>query len=419
MTLFGSAVVYFIFHSFLKMFSIFLLCLLLGQGALSYDHHIHNASDLIAFSNKVNSGSTYSVITIFLDADIDFSDGLSEQFEPIGKDSSKYFRGTFNGQGHTISNLVMNSSSEDVGLFGFSRGATIRNVVMDSSCSVVSSYSNTSSVYVGGIVGYCSDCTIENTVSMASVSFTGNTSWSLHLGGIAGLSASNNEAIVKNCANYGSVALSGTAGSPANIGGIVGYSWGSSGKTYIQNCLNYGTIKCNGTTIRSLYIGGIIGQAYGTNNLENCVSGGKITSNKQGYIGSVVGYVSPTTNISHCYWTSDVGNYKACGDGSPTIDNETKDFSLSTTTVNSLNSYNSSWSKWLLNTNNKSATFKVNSGKGFSLSSQLILLPNFAESENHNFSGWFEDEECTKEFTGSSVEADTILYGRLGMHCDL
>ena len=41
----------------------------------------------------------------------------------------------------------------------------------------------------------------------------------------------------------------------------------------------------------------------------------------------------------------------------------------------------------------------------------IILLPSLAESENHTFSGWFEDEDCTKEFTGSSVEADTVLYG--------
>ena len=77
---------------------------------------------------------------MFLDADIDFSGGLSEQFEPIGTSNSNSFQGTFDGQGHTISNLAMKSSSQYVGLFGRSKGA-IRNVVLDSSCSVVSSYS--------------------------------------------------------------------------------------------------------------------------------------------------------------------------------------------------------------------------------------------------------------------------------------
>ena len=151
--------------------------------------------------------------------------------------------------------------------------------------------------------------------------------------------------------------------------------------------------------------------ASGTNNIENCVSCGKITSNKQGYIGGVAGYAYSSATITHCYWSSDDGYNKVCGSGSPTIDNETKQVSLNTTTMNYLNNFNSLWNKWLLNTNSKTVTFKVNNGRGFNLSSQLILLPSLAESENHTFSDWFEDEDCTKKFTGSSVEAETTLYG--------
>ena len=77
----------------------------LGEGEL----HINNASDLISLSKNVSSGTTYSGTTVLLDADIDFSDGLSEQFEPIGYyntyDGYKSFQGTLYGQGHTISNL--------------------------------------------------------------------------------------------------------------------------------------------------------------------------------------------------------------------------------------------------------------------------------------------------------------------------
>ena len=262
------------------------LLLLLGQGVLNYEHHISNASDHVAFSRNVSIGTSYSGTTVFLDADIDFS-GFSEQFESIGKsDNYYYFQGTFDGQGHTISNLAMNSSSSDyAGLFGYSNGATIRNVVLDSSCSVVSSYSGSS--HVGGIVGYCyasnSPSVIENNVNMASVSFTGSASRSLYIGGIVGrLYAPSNDVTVKNCANYASVTHSGNTSSteyPVYIG-IVGYSSGSSpNKVFIQNCLNYGTVNHNGTTAGSLYLGGILGFAWrGTNTIENCVSVGKITS---------------------------------------------------------------------------------------------------------------------------------------------
>ena len=90
---------------------------------------------------------------MFLDADLDFSGGLSEQFEPIGsKETRKSFQGTFDGHGHTISNLTIKSFLWYVGLFGHSEDATIRNVVLDSSCSVVSLLSGSSNVYAGGIL---------------------------------------------------------------------------------------------------------------------------------------------------------------------------------------------------------------------------------------------------------------------------
>ena len=148
------------------------------------------------------------------------------------------------------------------------------------------------------------------------------------------------------------------------------------------------------------------------------MSAGKITSGKQAeysnYIGSVVGYVESgkTTTITHCYWTSDVGNYNAYGSGNPTIGSETKQITLNTTTVDNLNSYNSSWNKWLLNTNNKPITFKINNGKGFSFSSQLILLPDPANTKTE-FRGWFTDNALTEKFTASEVATDTTLYGSL------
>ena len=73
--------------------------LLLGQGALSYEHHINSATDLIEFSNNVNSGKSYSGITVFLGADIDFSDGLSEQFEPVGNTETFTSKGYLMGRG--------------------------------------------------------------------------------------------------------------------------------------------------------------------------------------------------------------------------------------------------------------------------------------------------------------------------------
>ena len=220
---------------------------------------------------------------------------------------------------------------------------------------------------------------------------------------------------MRNCANYGSITHSGTVYG-VFIGGIVGLSEGGNLSTnYIQNCFNYGAINHNGTTTSNLCIGGILGYIYGANNIENCANNGKITtttiSGKNNYIGSAIGYIdSGATSITHCYWTSDVG-YDSIYEYKPNSSSATLKKYNTTTTVDNLNSYNSSWNKWLLNTNNWTVTFKSNNDNGFNLSSQLILLPSLAESENHTFSGWFEDEDCTKEFTSSFVEAEIVLYG--------
>ena len=153
-----------------------LCCFLLSPQAAFTDegvYHISSASDLIYFSKNVSAGTSFEGTTVFLDADVDFSGGLSEQLEPIGKNNSFSFQGTFDGQGHTINNLTMRSSSQNIGLFGYPSGVTIRNVVFDSSCSVVSSYTSLNA-YAGGIIGMCNSCTVESTVNMANVSFMVN-----------------------------------------------------------------------------------------------------------------------------------------------------------------------------------------------------------------------------------------------------
>ena len=203
--------------------------LLWGECALCAELRINSADELIGFSENVSKGVDYSEITVFLDSDIDFS---GKTFEPIGNYSNS-FLGTFDGQGYTISNLVMNSTSQYVGLFGYSEGTTIKNVVMDSSC-FVTSYTDYSSgtTFIGSVIGYCysggEQCTILNTVNMANISFLGNSNkMDLNIGGIVGgLNPSkNNEAFLSNCANYGFISHRGTS-DDTYIGGIVGKSYG-------------------------------------------------------------------------------------------------------------------------------------------------------------------------------------------------
>lgn len=165
------------------------------SGVLSDEVRISSAAGLIDFSKAVNTGKDYSGTTVLLDADIEFTSGTSSQFEIIGDEYE--FLGTFDGQGHKISNLKINATAtEYVGLFGLSSDITIRGLVIDSTCSITYSHTdNADGVKIGSVIGELdqsatSVCLIENIVNMGSVFAVSDEIPDvlyLHIGGIAGM----------------------------------------------------------------------------------------------------------------------------------------------------------------------------------------------------------------------------------------
>ena len=379
------------------------------------DMVIHSANDLIEFSNAVNSGETsFFGATVLLGSDIDFSEGLSELFSPIGNYSGSHFDGTFDGQGHTISNLAMEPPLQFFGLFGF-LGGSIRNVVIDSSCSFTIPGLFFNTAYAGSLIGYLSSsdqpCTIENNVNMADITLTEYVEGYFYLGGIAGFADSSGyESSFKNCANYGSIIFSASSPLPV-IGGIIGhaYTTSSSNNIYIQNCLNHGSILYYDTPTYEAKIGGIIG--YGKGSLNNCVFSGSISS---GYssdkIGSLIGESSGST-IAHSFWTKE--GYDICGSGGLSADSDCSFAPLSISLVDDLNEYSTSysWNSWLLNEDEKSVVFRINNRDGFIAGYKIIILTSLADSSERTFSGWFNDDLLTSSFTDSEVSSDTVLYG--------
>ena len=422
-----------------------LLWLGTSMRALGSEMRITSVDKFIQFKDNVNKGTNYSGTTVFLDSDLSLA---GKSFEPIGT-SSNYFCGTFDGQGHVISNLEMTSSSQCAGLFGYSKGLAIKNVILDSSCSITSSFSDSGDAFIGGIIGRCEakngPCTIENSVNMGSVTFSGNVNgdgYHLYLGGIAGglYSSSDHSQTVKNCANYGVITHSGES-EGSRIGGIIGHSYNSSSmikSAYIYNCLNNGTITHNGTTSNGLCLGEIAGKTYYTT-IENCVSGGKISlltgATNKNYTGSIVGYVESYTNINYTYFTSDLSGYSKYGGGTPselnTLSYDSTSFELdgtvsigsytATSLIDALNTYADyytfrDYSHWLLNNEKNAVSFTINKNSPFALNSQIILLPSLANDGDMSFDGWYTDDGFTTPLTEYEVTSDTELYGRTCGH---
>ena len=411
----------------------------LVNGAIGDEEfRITSVDEFIQFKDNVNSGNNYSGTTVFLDSDMDFT---GKTFEQIGKEYSRCFSGTFDGQGHVIRNLEMTSLYEwHVGLFGYSRGLTIKNVILDTSCSITSTFRNYDYANIGGIIGRCESangpCIIENSVNMGSVTFRGESGGELFLGGIAGyIDSSRHDPIVKNCANYGDVTHSGKS-SRSYSGGIVGYSGSlSSDKImYIHNCFNHGSIAHSGTTSEYLYIGGIVGYSYYTT-IENCVSGGKISffteAPRNNYIGSIAGEAYLGTSISYTYITSDLSDYKEYGRYSPSKFNilkyDSATFELNdtvsigsykgTSLIDALNaaadSYkDSDFSHWLLSKENNAVIFTINRKSTFKMNYPIILLPSLSSEGTMRFIGWYTDDDLTTPLTEFEITDETELYGK-------
>lgn len=258
-----------------------------GYGDNNSPYLIKSAEDLKFLVNNVNSGTkSYAGKAIRLDTDIRVT---ADEWTPIGIDS-KYFEGTFAGNGHTISGkLTGTGAAAHFGFFGFTKGATIQNLHIMADVSYACTGKG---LEIGGLVGkmfggkllYCST---SGTVSGSS---TGSTT----IGGLGG----NLCASLLDCTNRADVTLGNTTG---YVGGLAGYLRDYDRiQLVVQNCVNYGAVS---TTVASgtgtfIAMGGIAGMTMKTseygNTLTDCVNYGKVTGALQtsgiSYTGGLFGY---------------------------------------------------------------------------------------------------------------------------------
>ncbi|MBR2615876.1 MAG: right-handed parallel beta-helix repeat-containing protein [Clostridia bacterium] len=123
---------------------------------------ISDARALESFQFAVNGGDSYANVVVMLSADIDMKDAYYGVWYPVGQTGATQFQGTFDGHGHTIKNLNIDSSKQtgahySSGLFGWLNNATVKNLTVENA-TVIGNHN------VGVIAGYMetSGCTISN-----------------------------------------------------------------------------------------------------------------------------------------------------------------------------------------------------------------------------------------------------------------
>ncbi len=239
-------------------------------SGLSNSYEIATADDLAAFAKAVNNTSGYWYGTVTLTADIDLG---AHYWIPIGDDDS-YLIGTFDGRGHTIKGMTVDTEGlYNVGLFGSNHG-TIKNVHLGASCSVTGTEVEGYIFLVGSICGNNSG-TVENCSNAGTVTNSYDT-----VGGICG----ENWGTIKKCYNAG--AVKGTK----NVGGICGHNRGG----FVKNCYNTGDIE--GTS----NVGGVCGyNSYYA--IANCYNTGTVTGDSN--TGKIVG--NNWNEIGNSYYLAD------------------------------------------------------------------------------------------------------------------
>ena len=279
-----------------------------GSGTAEDPYQIANGAQLAKLAQDVNGGNNYAGTYFVLTADILLNDTANwtswnestapaNSWTPIGSDANQ-FKGTLDGDGHSVSGIYVNSNEHYQGFVGYlGVNGIIQNIgvkesyikggnrvggVCGDNYGTVSNCYNTGCVtgkyYVGGVCGDNNYGTVTNCYNTGSVEGYSN------VGGVCGL---NDGGTVTNCYNSGSV-----AGTGSTVGGVCGYN-----NRTVTNCYNTGSVT--GTDS----VGGLCGLNDG-GTVTNCYNSGSVAGTD--YVGGVCGDNNISGTISNCYNTGSV-----------------------------------------------------------------------------------------------------------------
>lgn len=277
------------------------------------------ATEITAATTDLTAGTTYTItsaeglkklselsntsgVTIVLANDIDMS-GVT------GWEGIKNFQGTFDGNGHKITNLTGTN-----GLFASTSGATIKNVGLEN-------VNINGSSYVGGLIGNATNTNISNCYTTGSINGTSD------VGGLVGYTNSTTGTNL-----YENIYSSANVTGSSKVGGLLGETHSRNSDFNIKNAYAIGDVTGSGSQI-----GGFAGYMYndqdtdGLNGKEtdirNCYAGGNVTGSDKvgGFWGEYLywGDGGDYCYIEKCNASGKVncsGSYKGSFAGAITID---------------------------------------------------------------------------------------------------
>ena len=172
----------------------------ISASTISFIYEIYNTDDWNAFAQMVRSGHSYSGETVHLRGNV----SITSQANQAGA-ANNFFKGTFEGHGHTITLNITATGDHCAPFYGIS-SATFNDLIVTGSITsefirIAGISSNMEEVENGG------DCTFTNCIS--SVNFTSTKTGSVSCGGFIGHSGSWTDPVFVGCAFTGSITAVG------------------------------------------------------------------------------------------------------------------------------------------------------------------------------------------------------------------
>lgn len=271
---------------------------------------IATPEDWNSFATAYNAGKYPDSQIATIIADLDFSSVNADKFVTLGLrdgakqspdgNAKKYFAGTLNGNGKRILNL-----KTDVPFIqAIGTGALVQDVNIDKTCSFTSWYGGEKQLEFGSLIGYCSEGTVKNCTSAASITVSQCNAVAnkepLYIGGLIGR---NRAASISGCTSSATIVSDATyvtyaaAKTDLYIGGFTGYCSNPNG--VLENCSNTGNISVASTAL-NIYIGGIcarcsagtVSQCINSGSIETTMARAKKDPCKFLYLGGLFGVIN-------------------------------------------------------------------------------------------------------------------------------
>ena len=275
------------------------------------EFHIKTAEQLAGLAELTNigidtgasTGNTFDNKIIYLDCDLDLGDYPWTPITNRNGDDGYFFKGTFDGQGHTIYNLNRHGIGNDSfdSLFGYVQGGVIKNLnVVDADLSA-----NDYSMHVGIIAALVENGKIINCYTSGTVESVNG--WR-SIGGIAGSCMQGTQIV--GCGSDANI-ISRKSESSDSVGGLVG-EWLNANKTsVISDCWFNGSIVSEDPEST---VGGLLAVGYNNNveenvKINNCMMVSSDLSSAEKEYTAVIAHLTGTPTVADCFYKESDNGY--------------------------------------------------------------------------------------------------------------